>query len=428
MSKVTTNLYSCRLRLLRHGLLREAAEIEAIMARKVKESNEEGEDVDSDDLSDAENEDVIQKREAFVKRALKAAGIRSKADWSEKRTEAVAEERRLLYKHFLADITKPRKCGNCGGINPSFRKDRYVKIFKKGLSKKDKNAMIQKGIKTSAPIVEEMARKQALKAAKNKHNPDRMDVDEGVADMGEEAPEDSEDGKSLDADEEIAGGLIAESAMTASRKKPTEKEDEQQSYVSSAEVKYSLDRLFEKEQEILGHVYGPRTRSTKGGKVTADMFFLSTLIVPPNKFRPEAKTGDAIAEAQSNTLYKAILNACALVHQIVHEIKTGTSEGQRIRNYDDLQNAWIGVQDAVNSLIDRDRNPVQGAAGKKNEDGIKQKLEKKEGLFRKNMMGKRVNFAARSVISPDPNIAVLVNFHPPHNRSPTQCTNLESQQ
>ena len=31
-------------------------------------------------------------------------------------------------------------------------------------------------------------------------------------------------------------------------------------------------------------------------------------------------------------------------------------------------------------------------------------LEKKEGLFRKNMMGKRVDFAARSVISPDPYI------------------------
>lgn len=34
--------------------------------------------------------------------------------------------------------------------------------------------------------------------------------------------------------------------------------------------------------------------------------------------------------------------------------------------------------------------------------GIRQLLEKKEGLFRKNMMGKRVNFACRSVISPDP--------------------------
>jgi DNA-directed RNA polymerase I subunit RPA1 len=34
--------------------------------------------------------------------------------------------------------------------------------------------------------------------------------------------------------------------------------------------------------------------------------------------------------------------------------------------------------------------------------GIRQILERKEGLFRRHMMGKRVNFAARSVISPDP--------------------------
>ena len=31
-------------------------------------------------------------------------------------------------------------------------------------------------------------------------------------------------------------------------------------------------------------------------------------------------------------------------------------------------------------------------------------LEKKEGLFRTNLMGKRVNFACRSVIAPDPYI------------------------
>lgn len=36
--------------------------------------------------------------------------------------------------------------------------------------------------------------------------------------------------------------------------------------------------------------------------------------------------------------------------------------------------------------------------------GIRQILEKKEGLFRMKMMGKRVNYAARSVISPDPSL------------------------
>ena len=41
-------------------------------------------------------------------------------------------------------------------------------------------------------------------------------------------------------------------------------------------------------------------------------------------------------------------------------------------------------------------------------------LEKKEGLFRKNMMGKRVNFAARSVISPDPFITAGEIGVPPY--------------
>ena len=38
--------------------------------------------------------------------------------------------------------------------------------------------------------------------------------------------------------------------------------------------------------------------------------------------------------------------------------------------------------------------------------GFKQLIERKQGLFRMHMMGKRVNFAARTVITPDPNIAI----------------------
>jgi DNA-directed RNA polymerase I subunit RPA1 len=119
--------------------------------------------------------------------------------------------------------------------------------------------------------------------------------------------------------------------------------------------------------------------------------------------------GDSqISEAQQNSLYKLILRSASMVAQITREISGGNEkaadEGRRTRDMSSLYQAWTELQDAVNSLIDRDKNPVQGAAAKRNEEGIKQKLEKKEGLFRKNMMGKRVNFAARSVISPDPNI------------------------
>ncbi|KAL1435333.1 hypothetical protein MTO96_011066 [Rhipicephalus appendiculatus] len=65
--------------------------------------------------------------------------------------------------------------------------------------------------------------------------------------------------------------------------------------------------------------------------------------------------------------------------------------------------AWNALQVAVNVVVDSELDRLNTNKGT---PGIKQILEKKEGLFRKHMMGKRVNYAARSVISPDPYIDV----------------------
>ena len=56
------------------------------------------------------------------------------------------------------------------------------------------------------------------------------------------------------------------------------------------------------------------------------------------------------------------------------------------------------LQDTVNILFDSSINPKSS----EKYTGVKQILEKKEGIFRMKIMGKRVNYAARSVISPDP--------------------------
>jgi len=66
-----------------------------------------------------------------------------------------------------------------------------------------------------------------------------------------------------------------------------------------------------------------------------------------------------------------------------------------------LKTAVAELQIAVNSFMDSAKSEKHKRLAK---DGIRQLLERKEGLFRMKMMGKRVNFAARSVISPDPNI------------------------
>jgi DNA-directed RNA polymerase I subunit RPA1 len=66
-----------------------------------------------------------------------------------------------------------------------------------------------------------------------------------------------------------------------------------------------------------------------------------------------------------------------------------------------LVSSWIDLQNSVNCYIDSDKDP-NPLGSNSAPSGIRQILEKKEGLFRKHMMGKRVNYCCRSVISPDP--------------------------
>lgn len=74
---------------------------------------------------------------------------------------------------------------------------------------------------------------------------------------------------------------------------------------------------------------------------------------------------------------------------------------KRLKGKSDFINKCLELQDGVNCFIDAKKS---SKASDKEFKGVRQILEKKEGLFRMKMMGKRVNFAARSVISPDPSL------------------------
>ncbi|CAA3024854.1 DNA-directed RNA polymerase I subunit 1 [Olea europaea subsp. europaea] len=75
-------------------------------------------------------------------------------------------------------------------------------------------------------------------------------------------------------------------------------------------------------------------------------------------------------------------------------------------------NRWMDLQQSINVLYDS--KTATGPGKKDITSGICQLLEKKEGIFRQKMMGKRVNFACRSVISPDPYLAVNEIGVPPY--------------
>ena len=408
--------YAAKLRLLGEGLLKEAQEVDSLA---VDSASKDVADAGSDSELE-EDEDVQAAAETYI-RFADAAIKRARAEGLiVEKNEAVVEMRKDVIWHVLNDLsTGNRKCSNCHAFNPTFRKDKFVKIFRKPLLQKKHNANIGSGLKARNALTilrkRKLAEQRAAEAALKKEHAPINHADEGIADM--DSAEEEQEEQVIDIElsdpegDDLAAapmGLIADEAgpgaMKASKNAP---KDESHTYIGADEVWALLTLLFEKESEIIQLLYSPRGGSKKMAPMTADMFFIDTLLVSPTKYRPEARTGDGqIAEADRNTHYRNVLNICETMRQISGEIRGHPLEAgrSRRRTYEDLQNEQIALQNAVNSLLDRDKNPVGGAAAKRNVEGIKQVLEKKEGLFRMNMMGKRVNFAARSVISPDPNI------------------------
>ncbi|KAI5304381.1 hypothetical protein KEM56_006555 [Ascosphaera pollenicola] len=383
LSRAALNAYVCKLSLLKYGLVNDVPTIDDLAEHKGKQSAQS----DSDSSEDEDVDDLIKRRNSFVRKCIKKALAENNEGslLANAKNPVAAERRRNIVREFFKTVVAVKKCAHCSGISPQYRRDRYSKVFKKALPAKAKAAMREAGFRVPNPLV---LLREANEVRK-KH--DKDGVHQITFQHG--------------AEEQIAFG---NAALAETDDSQNTSDDGQQQYIPSSEVYASMRLLFEKELEILDLVYDSRPR-TKGqrSRVSAEMFFTKNILVPSNKYRPVAMQGPGdVLEAQQNTSFNRILKLCDLVNQISSERQKGeaTNSAFRLRDYRDLLQAIVQLQDAVNSLIDRDRNPNQGAAGAQNEDGIKQKLEKKEGLFRKNMMGKRVNFAARSVISPDPNI------------------------
>ncbi|KAF7197420.1 DNA-directed RNA polymerase I subunit rpa1 [Pseudocercospora fuligena] len=402
MKRILVTRFVCKLRLVRHGLLKELKELEEKEIQAASDPTKAGAEVDQDDdesdNGDADTRALSLMLERYVNDAIKSA--RRSGTLSTAKSEAGNAERIRIIKDFMANMNKGKKCGNCGGINHSYRKDRFVKLFKKPLSEKDHAAMVQKGLKARDPLVEMRRKLRAERSRKRKR-----DEDEAVADLdrtSEEEVEEESEGEPTIIGGDLEDAMIIDGAAetaTQAQKKPKAQDE----YLNPSRVYAQLQQLFESDAEVLSLVYGQDRR--KG--LSADMFFLQTLLVPPNRFRPEARQGDgAISEALENGAYRSILQNCDTITEIQRELSGGKPAETRYRErtYADLESAWLVLQENVNTLIDKDRSPLQGAANARTPDGIKQKLEKKEGMFRKYMMGKRVNFAARTVISPDPNI------------------------
>ncbi|EGC29348.1 RNA polymerase I, largest subunit [Dictyostelium purpureum] len=174
-----------------------------------------------------------------------------------------------------------------------------------------------------------------------------------------------------------------------------ENQSEHGTWFAPWEVLDHLKKLFNEEKEILDLLLGHLVpvSGSKGREFTkvsnVDSLFMRVFPVTPSRYRPPNFVNGRRSEHPQNSHYKGMLKANKM-------IRSSIEQGEGKAKY--LVNSVCDLQMHVNNMYD---NSKSASTTNDVANGIKQILEKKEGLFRKHMMGKRVNYAARTVISPD---------------------------
>ena len=370
---VPTALLAAKLKLLSRGMFLELGELDEYV-RRGSFAGETGDAMEAEEDGKDGAVVLLERIDRFMAHALK------RAPKAAAKVTVLEELRKRLIDEFMRKAVAGR-CPNCKCFSPRFRKDGFSKIFEAPLGARE-----ARDIKTQAAA----QRCDLLGMGKPKKDVDMM--------------EDVDLMKDVDADVDVEEDVEQEGNVSESETEDVAPgNSEKLRFLTPQHVQELLRRFWSKERAVLSLMFGaghPGALVRYGGDYR--MFFLECIPVAPTRFRPPSVMDGKTFDHPQNTYLTGILN----LNRSILDLRTvGSSNGNvnaDSNGLGEIVKAWVQLQDQVNSLFDSSRAPSgRGAAAPA---GIKQLLEKKEGLFRKHMMGKRVNYAARSVISPDPNL------------------------
>ena len=159
-------------------------------------------------------------------------------------------------------------------------------------------------------------------------------------------------------------------------------------HLSVEQVKSILEKISDEDINVLGF---------SDLWCRPEWMICSVFPIPPPAVRPSVKQDDSQRMDDD------------LTHKLCDIIKCNNVLKQKIANNSRMEviNDWTKVlQYHIATLVD---NELPGVAQSVHRSGralkaIRQRLKGKEGRIRNNLMGKRVDFSGRSVITPDPNI------------------------
>ncbi|KAG6813000.1 hypothetical protein H0H92_014931 [Tricholoma furcatifolium] len=414
--------YAAKFRLLERGLLDAAQGVDDIQMRtKTAEKKSESEDSEAE-VATEETESV---EEFLIRINLYVAVHLHRAKQSKRdhyKDGMVYQTRKDLINEFLKLAAGVKKCqrSNCGNPSFTFRKEGHIKVIEYDLSPKQK---LQVRGKRPNVLLSEQAAAFSEHLAQNPQE----DGDIEMSDAEESESEEEGEGDNLmdeDEQDDTTPGRKSPQPARAANGKIKGKRGRNERVVAPEECRAHLRRLFRNEAAICALIFGRHgpfapLSVDQLSFASADMFFMNVVPVAPTRFRPPAKMNGVLFEHPQNELLSRVITTCYRLRDINISLKEAS---QKTPDFDPqvqrnlmatLLERLIQLQIDVNSFIDSSKNPQPVRQGKLPPAGVKQGLEKKEGLFRKNMMGKRVNYAARSVISPDVNIETYEIGVPP---------------
>lgn len=130
-------------------------------------------------------------------------------------------------------------------------------------------------------------------------------------------------------------------------------------------------------------------------KTKAQWMILTTLPVIPPELRPMVQLpGGRFATSDLNDLYRRVINRNNRLKELIH---LGAPEII-------LQNEKRMLQEAVDSLIEGSRS--KNTRARKKYRSLSDMLSGKQGRFRQNLLGKRVDYSGRSVIVVGPSLTL----------------------
>jgi DNA-directed RNA polymerase beta' subunit len=137
-----------------------------------------------------------------------------------------------------------------------------------------------------------------------------------------------------------------------------------------------------------------------------ELLMLKSLIVPPVCLRPSLARDPSSGTTEDDLTVQlsSIVQFNELISRQLQPLHTTPLAVQLIK----VQEQWNHLQNIVTQYINSDMPGVseKAFAQRQYRRSLCQRLKGKQGRFRGNLSGKRVDFSGRTVISPDPNLGV----------------------